>query len=117
MPSGHIRLSSIHLSNTQLGRFTHFVKLESFTPSTSLLLGHLFVCLLVLLMGKRLYALVYDLGMIFFWGGGLWSLNLTQCAIDIWSIICAYDEWACSIKMYRSIYRRNFNLVKEFFWV
>jgi hypothetical protein len=72
------------------------VKLESFTPSTSLLLGHLFVCLLVLLMGKRLYALVYDLGMIFFGGGGL---NLTQCAIDIWSIICTYDEWACSIKM------------------
>jgi hypothetical protein len=35
--------------------------------------------------------LVYDLGIICFFGGGL---NLTQCAIDIWSIIYVHiDEW------------------------
>jgi len=37
-------------------------------------------------LGKRArYALVQDLGIKF-------CSNLTQCVIDIWSTLCAYDE-------------------------
>jgi hypothetical protein len=33
-------------------------------------------------------------------GRPIWLLQMTQCMSAIWSVVSAYDGWACSIEVY-----------------
>ncbi len=59
-------------------------------------------------LGKgRNYTSVLDLGKKY--------SNFTQCVSDISSIMCAYDEWTCSIEVYASRWWEVLELVREVF--